>query len=90
MPEPLRGLGVSPGVGAGPVFRVAAPPALPEQQPTVDDAAGEARRATEALEQVGAELEARAATATATAAEVLGAQAMIARDPTLAETVAGK
>jgi phosphoenolpyruvate-protein phosphotransferase (PTS system enzyme I) len=90
MPEPLRGLGVSPGVGAGPVFRLASPPALPAERPAVTDPAGESRRAADALEHVGAGLEARAATATATAAEVLGAQAMIARDPMLAESVAGK
>jgi phosphotransferase system enzyme I (PtsI) len=71
-------------------MRLAPPPSLPEQQPRVEDAALEAQRAADALEQVGAQLEARAAGATATAAEVLEAQAMIARDPTLAETVAGK
>jgi phosphotransferase system enzyme I (PtsI) len=90
MPDPLHGLGVSPGVGAGPVFRLAAPPELPAQQPAVDDQAAEAQRATEALDHVGAGLEARAGSATATAAEVLSAQAMIARDPMLAESVAGK
>jgi phosphotransferase system enzyme I (PtsI) len=90
MPEPLQGLGVSPGLGAGPVFRLAAPPALPATPPEVTDPAAESQRATDALEQVGGQLEARAATATATAAEVLSAQAMIARDPMLAESVAGK
>jgi phosphotransferase system enzyme I (PtsI) len=90
MPEPLQGLGVSPGLGAGPVFRLAAPPSLPATPPEVTDRAAESQRATDALEQVGAQLEARAATATATAAEVLSAQAMIARDPMLAESVAGK
>ena len=90
MPEPLQGLGVSPGLGAGPVFRLAAPPALPATAPEVTDPAAESQRATDALEQVGGQLEARAATATATAAEVLSAQAMIARDPMLAESVAGK
>jgi phosphotransferase system enzyme I (PtsI) len=90
MPEPLQGLGVSPGLGAGPVFRLAAPPALPASAPEVTDPAAESQRATDALEQVGGQLEARAATATATAAEVLSAQAMIARDPMLAESVAGK
>jgi phosphotransferase system enzyme I (PtsI) len=90
MPDTLRGLGVSPGVGAGPVYRLGSPPALPADQPVVDDAAAESVRATEALRRVGDELEARAGAATTTAAEVLEAQAMIARDPTLAESVAGK
>ncbi|MGH8893050.1 MAG: phosphoenolpyruvate--protein phosphotransferase [Actinomycetes bacterium] len=90
MPEVLTGLGVSPGVGAGPVYRLAPPPALPDQRPEVADPAGESGHATAALEQVGAELELRAASATATAAKVLSAQAMMARDPTLAESVAGR
>ena len=90
MPEPLRGIGVSPGVGAGPVYRLAPPPALPADRPAVEDPVAESTRATEALQRVGDELEERAGAATATAAEVLGAQAMIARDPTLAESVVGK
>lgn len=87
MPTELRGLGISPGLAAGPLYRVAARPALPETVPAVTDPAAEVRRAVAALEAVATELERRAATAEATAAEVLGAEAMIARDPTLAEAV---
>lgn len=86
----LRGLGVSPGCGAGPVYRLAPPPALPPQSEPVDDPAQDSARAAAALEQVAADLERRAGAATATAADVLMAQAMIARDPMLAEAVAGR
>ena len=87
----LSGIAVSPGTGAGPVHRLAPPPALPAPPgPPVADLAAEAARAAAALDQVATDLEQRAAGATATAADVLLAQAMIARDPVLAESVAGR
>lgn len=89
-PQPLHGLGVSPGVGAGPAYRLAPPPALPAEQAAVEDLAEESRRATTALDEVGGYLEHQASSATATAAEVLSAQAMMARDPSLAEAVTGR
>jgi len=87
MPEPLGGLGVSPGVTAGPVYRMAAAPALPEDIPTVEDSTGEIDRAAQALAAVADELNRRAAAAPATAAEVLRAEALIAADPVLADAV---
>jgi phosphotransferase system enzyme I (PtsI) len=86
----LHGLGVSPGTGAGLVCRLAPPPSLPEQRLSSSDPVVDAAAALQALEQVGAELERRALTAAATAADVLNAEALIARDPTLAESVAAR
>ena len=84
----LRGIPVSPGAVAGPVARLAAPPRLPDAQPPVTDAAAEERSAHEALAEVADDLEARAAGANKTAADVLDAQAMMVRDPELANRVA--
>jgi len=72
----LSGIAVSPGTGAGPVFCLAPPPALPAQNGPVQDLAAEASHAVAALEQV--------------AADVLQAQALMARDPVLAESVVGR
>ena len=84
----LRGIPVSPGAVAGPVAKLAAPPRLPDAQPTVADAAAEERAANAALTEVADDLEARAARANKTAADVLAAQAMMVRDPELADRVA--
>lgn len=79
----LQGLGVSPGTVTGPVARLGLPPRPPaEEQPGADPAA-EAARVTAALEQVAVSLEERATTATGDAVAVLGATAMMARDPGL-------
>ncbi|GIG70726.1 phosphoenolpyruvate--protein phosphotransferase [Phytomonospora endophytica] len=90
----VTGVGVSPGVGAGPVRAMAAAvPEPPAGQPLDGDPAEAKRRAAEAFAAVGADLDARAAAAAARdraeAGEVLAAQAMMARDPSLAE-VAGQ
>ena len=89
MPEPLRGVGVSPGVAVGPVAsmggRVPEPPATPDGPG--GDPAGEAAAAAAALEAVAADLEARGERAGGDAADVLAAQAMMALDPGLAEKV---
>jgi phosphoenolpyruvate-protein phosphotransferase (PTS system enzyme I) len=77
----MEGIGVSTGVAAGPVARLAAPPALPPERGQEPDGAIE--RAREALEAVAAELEARAERASDTGADVLYAQAMMPRDPAL-------
>jgi phosphotransferase system enzyme I (PtsI) len=83
----LTGIGVSPGLAAGPVHRVAPPPRLPAASPVTDPAA-EVGRAVEALAAVAAELNRRAgAAADATAAEILRAQVMMAEDPVLREAV---
>ncbi|MEH1059414.1 phosphoenolpyruvate--protein phosphotransferase [Micromonospora sp. CPCC 206171] len=88
MPERLTGIGVSPGVTAGPLLRVAPAPRLPE--PTaVADVEAELARADSALAAVAAELRRRAdAARRPEAAEILQAQAMMAEDPVLRETIA--
>ncbi|MFB4313288.1 phosphoenolpyruvate--protein phosphotransferase [Actinomadura sp. 21ATH] len=95
MPEPLAGAGVSPGVGAGPVRTIAG--AVPE--PAADarhggDAAAEKAAALAALEAVAADLEDRGAQAgergNTSGMEVLNAQALMARDPGLADGVSAK
>ncbi|MFF5198650.1 phosphoenolpyruvate--protein phosphotransferase [Micromonospora parva] len=79
----LRGIGASPGGAAGPVYRLAPPPALPPSAETVDPAAEKAA-VREAVLVVAADLTRRADTALdATAAEVLRAQVMMAQDETL-------
>jgi phosphoenolpyruvate-protein phosphotransferase (PTS system enzyme I) len=83
----LRGIPVSPGAVAGPVARLAAPPRLPDAQPQVTDVDAEQRAAREALAGVADDLEARAVGANKTAADVLSAQAMMVRDPELANRV---
>jgi phosphotransferase system enzyme I (PtsI) len=84
----LTGIGVSPGIAVGPVARLAAPPVLPALPATAVDPGKETLRAHDALEAVAVELDRRAAIVTGPAAGVLGAEAMMARDPTLAERVA--
>jgi phosphoenolpyruvate-protein phosphotransferase (PTS system enzyme I) len=93
VPEPLRGLGVSPGVAVGPVAsmggRVPEPPAAPGDPASrpARRGAGEAAAAEAALAAVAADLEARGERAGGDAADVLQAQAMMALDPGLAEKV---
>lgn len=88
MPEALRGTGVSPGTVAGPVRRLAgAVSEPPAGDPRSGDAPAERRRALAALETVAADLEDRGERAGGEARDVLGAQAMMARDPGLAELV---
>jgi phosphoenolpyruvate-protein phosphotransferase (PTS system enzyme I) len=86
VPDRLRGLGVSPGVGVGPVRAFAgAVPAPPEGDRHGGDAEAETGRAVAALETVAADLERRGERAGGEARDVLAAQAMMARDPGLAE-----
>ncbi len=87
-PEALRGTGVSPGTAAGPVRCIAgAVPEPPAGDRRTGDAPAERRRALEALEAVAADLEERGVRAGGEARDVLGAQAMMARDPGLAGLV---
>ena len=84
----LQGLGVSPGVAVGPVLRMVRE--IPEPAPSgppPSDVEAESRRALAALEAVAADLEARGGRAGGEAEAVLVAQAMMARDPGLAEAV---
>src|SRR6266545_1454035 len=88
MVERLTGLGVSPGRTAGPVYRMALPPTLPDEVPAVTDPAEEAERAAEALGFVSDVLAGLARGSGKTAAEVLDAESLMAADPTLASAVA--
>jgi phosphoenolpyruvate-protein phosphotransferase (PTS system enzyme I) len=87
MPERLTGLGVSPGRTAGPLYRLAAPPTLPDRVPPVTDREAESALATKALSYVATVLEERASQVDGTAAEVLSTEAMMAADKTLADAV---
>lgn len=86
MSERLSGIGVSPGRVAGPVIRMAGPPALPAARHD-GDTEGAIKTAGAALEAVAAELDRRAAATGGQAGEILEAQAMMAADPLLREEV---
>ncbi len=90
MPEDLKGLGVSPGLTAGPVYAMGSPAVLPAVAPAVEDTEGEVERANAALAFVAAELNRIASEVDGAAAEVLATEAMMAADMTLADGVAGK
>ena len=84
----MQGIGVCPGRAAGPVALMGARPRLPAERPAVADAEAEAEAALAALSLTAEDLERRAtATAIPGAAEVLEATAMIARDPSLEESI---
>ncbi|MFB9725940.1 phosphoenolpyruvate--protein phosphotransferase [Haloechinothrix salitolerans] len=87
MSSRLTGIGVSAGVAAGPVARLASPPELPPDTGAEPDPDAATARAREALDAVAADLDARAAKASGPAADVLLAQSMMPRDPALAEQV---
>src|SRR6266704_2619221 len=87
MPVLLTGIGVSPGVAAGSVARMAPPPQLPADAVPTGDPEAEVGTALAALDAVAAGLEERAGRAPEEAAGVLSAQAMMARDPALASKV---
>jgi phosphotransferase system enzyme I (PtsI) len=82
------GIGVSPGVVAGPVMRLRELPALPESQATIVDVDTEVAAASHALEAVATDLDVRAGKAGSEAAGVLEALALMLRDPVLGEQVA--
>jgi phosphotransferase system enzyme I (PtsI) len=87
----LRGVGVSPGIGIGPVLAVAGSvPEPPSGDRHNGDAAAENALAHEALSAVADDLEARGVKAGGDAQDVLGAQALMARDPGLADLVSMK
>ncbi len=92
MPEVLRGVGVSPGAGAGPVRTIAgAVPEPPAGSRHGGDAGAEGDAALAALEAVAADLEDRGVRAAEAGnpdgRDVLNAQALMARDPGLADGV---
>lgn len=88
------GIGIGGGSAAGPVARMAPPPALPAARTvSAGQADAEAAAVRAALRDVAADLERRAAAAGQAAGEaegqaaaVLSAQAMMAADPVLADT----
>ncbi len=86
MPDPttLTGVGVSPGVGVGPVVRVVDSVPEPKQGPGLGTPQEEYEKAVKALEDVAADLEDRGQRAGGEAQQVLEAQSMMARDPDLA------
>jgi len=87
MTETITGVGIGLGVAQGPVARMA------ERAPAPKDAASdrtpeeETARVREAVAAVAAELSRRAETTEGIARDVLEAQAMMAEDPTLEESV---
>ncbi len=83
----LRGLGVSPGSASGPIARLGLPPRPPADERPGDDPQVELGRVARALDKVAATLEERAGQASAEASAVLGATALMARDPGLASSV---
>ncbi|NHN57339.1 phosphoenolpyruvate--protein phosphotransferase, partial [Calidifontibacter sp. DB0510] len=76
----LRGIGVSAGAAYGPVVRVAPAVRAPADEPAAADPDAEFERVKAAYESVATDLEARAAKADDTAAQILTATALIARD----------
>jgi phosphotransferase system enzyme I (PtsI) len=83
----LDGIPASPGAAVGPVARMSAPPTLPDARPASAGAETEAARAREALARVADQFDARAEGLAEEAAAVLGALALMARDPELARRV---
>ncbi|NEE02747.1 phosphoenolpyruvate--protein phosphotransferase [Phytoactinopolyspora halotolerans] len=79
----LHGIGVSAGIAVGPVARMADPVRPPVDEPAAVDAAAAREEIAAALEGVAAELDRRAGLTDASAAEILTATAMMARDPSL-------
>jgi phosphotransferase system enzyme I (PtsI) len=84
-----RGLGVSPGVAAGPVARMATPPAVEGIAGTraAGDPATEKAEAARALAAAAADLAERAGKAVEPASSVLTAQSLMATDPALAAKI---
>ena len=89
MPDELRGIGVGPGLAAGPVARMSPPPSLPAAR-TVTDPEEEAALALAALKETEVRLRDRASAASGAARDILDAQAMIAADPTLRDGVVAR
>lgn len=88
----LQGVGVCAGVAVGPVARLGLPAAVPVDLPAPDDVTAEAARVRQALSDAGDALDARAAAAREhgrdEAAQILDAQAMMARDFVLGDRAA--
>ncbi|WP_067963517.1 phosphoenolpyruvate--protein phosphotransferase [Nocardiopsis trehalosi] len=88
MVDKLSGVGVSSGVGYGPALRLTRDvPAPPADDRHGGDAEAEYRRAAAAMEDTAQDLTARGERAGGQAQEVLAAQALMARDPALADDI---
>ncbi|HEX8859618.1 MAG TPA: PEP-utilizing enzyme, partial [Actinomycetes bacterium] len=88
MATPLRGVGVSQGVAVGPVALMGGEvPEPPAGSAAGLDAAAELDAAKAALEAVAGELETRGRAAGGDVQDVLEAQAMMVRDPSLGDQV---
>ncbi|WP_031510165.1 phosphoenolpyruvate--protein phosphotransferase [Streptomyces megasporus] len=84
----LTGIGIGGGSVAGPVARMAPPPALPAPRAVEPDRApAEADAARRALRETADDLRRRAETADDTARDVLSAQALMVEDPALGDRV---
>ncbi|MDT0328895.1 phosphoenolpyruvate--protein phosphotransferase [Nocardiopsis lambiniae] len=86
-PSHLNGIPAAPGAAVGPVARMAPPPRLPDHRPAAGDPDTEAEAARRSLEGVAARLDTQAAELGGDAAAVLGAQALMARDPELGRRI---
>lgn len=90
MATSLTGVGVSPGVGYGPAVPVVDTVPEPPSVPASGTPEAESDAAVAALEAVAADLGQRAVRAGGEAQQVLEAQAMMARDPSLATQITEK
>ncbi len=79
----LRGIGVSPGSAYGPAVLVAPPVQAPSDEPAAADPQAALEGVRAAFESVALDLDQRAASADDTAAQILSATALIARDTSL-------
>ncbi|MGH2750922.1 MAG: phosphoenolpyruvate--protein phosphotransferase [Actinomycetota bacterium] len=87
MPDELKGVIGSPGVAAGSVKRMGAPPGELGPPGSIDDPAAEIERARAALAEVASHLDLHARRAHGEAVDVLEAEALMARDPVLDERI---
>ncbi|MFC3994934.1 phosphoenolpyruvate--protein phosphotransferase [Nocardiopsis sediminis] len=88
MGDKLSGVGVSSGAGYGPALRLTrSVPDPPPGERHGGDADAEIRRAASAMEETAQDLALRGERAGGQAREVLGAQALMARDPALADDI---
>lgn len=83
----MKGTGIGQGVALGPVARMSPPPSAPKDESSALTHEQESTRVTEAIDAVAADLEARGQAAGGQAQEVLEAQVMMAKDPTVTEAV---
>lgn len=83
----ITGTGIGQGVATGPVVRMPEPLATPADTQSTIGVEAEKARSVASLGRVARALEERGAAAGGTARDVLEAQAMMAEDPTLADSL---